>query len=124
MIDEQWIALGRIALRCKGWRWMEGMAWRVPPHIAPYCPHSEGRYPFPDGPVAPVPDFRDPATMGCLLALVREALGNPLLYVEADMDDAGGISWHVWDAQARCSLSGGPHGYEAVALVTTLEVAE
>ena len=33
-----------------------------------------------------LPDLTDPATLGCLLALVREAWGNPHIWVESCVD--------------------------------------
>jgi hypothetical protein len=69
MTEEQ-IELGRRAVACKGWRWMDGMltdeGWRVRPSDLPL------------GCVA-LPDLTDPATLGCLLALVREAHGQTTL---------------------------------------------
>lgn len=66
MTDDEAIALGKRVVACKGFRPMRGMLdmqgrtwdssllWRW---------HNE----------VDVPDFRDAATLGCLLALVREA---------------------------------------------------
>ena len=39
------------------------------------------------------PDLTDPATVGCLLALLREASGDPRLSVVADAE--GGDTWEV-----------------------------
>jgi len=61
MTDQDWQELGRRAVACRGWRWMPGML------TPPWAPRSLEP---PDG---YLPDFRDPATLGCLLALVREA---------------------------------------------------
>lgn len=81
-------ALGIRAVACKSWRWMPGMltlpwqdeygedshpAWRCGEHnMAPFaCDDMCGG----------IPDLSDPATLGCLLALVRTAWGCPDLYV-------------------------------------------
>jgi hypothetical protein len=72
MTEEQ-IALAKRAVACKGWRWMPGMLihaagteYRVPDRD--HDPGAEDwwrKYTH--------PDLTDPATLGCLLALVREA---------------------------------------------------
>jgi hypothetical protein len=65
-MNEEQIALARRAVACKGWRWMPGMAdcWG-------------GRVREGDGldRSSAFPDLTDPATLGCLLALVRQAHG-------------------------------------------------
>ena len=70
MTDEQATALGKRLVACKGFRPMRGMLdmqgrtwdqsllWRWSNDVD-------------------VPDLRDPATLGCLLALVREAWADP-----------------------------------------------
>lgn len=83
MTEEQ-IALARRAIACKGWRWMpgmrttEGMRTIHDPRLWPDrpCAIREGTWvdtavPRPLG--DHLPDLTDPATLGCLLALVREA---------------------------------------------------
>jgi hypothetical protein len=62
-----------------------------------------------------VPDLTDPATLGCLLALVREAWGDPSAHTEPTVSD-----W--W----RCAA--GPYLFpaepsEVAALVAALEAA-
>jgi len=57
--------LSRRAVACKGWRWMPGMR----------DARTGERYETGDGfwIVNKWPDLTDPATLGCLLALVRDA---------------------------------------------------
>jgi hypothetical protein len=87
MTEEQ-IALAKRAVACKGWRWMpgmrttEGMRTIHDPRLWPDrpCAIREGTWvdtavPRPLG--DHLPDLTDPATLGCLLALVREAWGDP-----------------------------------------------
>jgi len=86
--------LGRRAVACKHWRWMPGMLllWKLHERGGTYCGrvchlgssdsgtgkdvYCEGRGDRFDG-VLEVPncfpDLSDPATLGCLLALVRAA---------------------------------------------------
>lgn len=72
------VALAHRAVACKGWRWMPGMMRlrEAPPQMRDHL-RREGRVPdgpddwaYDDWPV--IPDFTDPATLGCLLVLVRE----------------------------------------------------
>lgn len=71
MTDDM-IELARDAVACKGWRWMPGMRYTIWPGMTLRVPDT---LPFaaPDG---ALPDLTDPATLGCLIALVREALGT------------------------------------------------
>lgn len=67
---ENFEELGRRAVACKMWRWMPGMVliegYRV---ISESDATNEWWH-------DQLPDFTDPATLGCLLALVREAWPN------------------------------------------------
>jgi hypothetical protein len=77
--------LAKRAINCKGWRWMPGMrystdSWRrdgfdrVPDDMegAAFADWLDrGR----------LPDLEDPATLGCLLALVREAWDRPTAFL-------------------------------------------
>ena len=64
MTDEM-IALARRAVACRGWRWLPGMKLTAGLRI------TESLIPFTFS--VDLPDLTDPATLGCLLALVREA---------------------------------------------------
>ena len=76
MTDEQ-IELARRAVACRGWRWMRGMSNNKGQTIdcvfedigTAYCGEI-------DADMNALPDLTDPATLGCLLALVREAMGD------------------------------------------------
>ncbi|MFM1749791.1 MAG: hypothetical protein RLZZ188_3457, partial [Verrucomicrobiota bacterium] len=97
---------------CKGWRWMPGMRVLGGDRI------TERTLAIDHG---CLPDLRDPATLGCLLALVREAWGDPSLSVLFDHD---GCKWCVgrWEDDGlalRCR----PADTEAEALVAALEAA-
>ena len=100
-MSDEMIALSRRAVACKGWRWMPGMrAVRVeePPFVSEGFDASKmlGRTcrvyevsesgsvrgssdTFRTTSTAYAPDLTDAATLGCLLALVREAWGDPTL---------------------------------------------
>lgn len=119
MTDEQ-IALARRAVACRGWRWMGGMlaggfrVCRVDPHGYRFgWSDSSYAYRIADD---VLPDLTDPATLGCLLALVREAWGDPKAYVRA------GRGWE-WVSDF-CVERRPPCGEtEAAALVAALEAA-
>ena len=114
MTDEQ-IALSRRAVACKGWRWMSGMRWRTEDdrgRLDDYQPEYMGR------PPDALPDLQDPATLGCLLALVRVAWGQ---------DDLGAFRvGGQWCAEVT-PQEGQHHAFygdtEAEALVAALEAA-
>jgi hypothetical protein len=84
MTDEQ-IALARRAVACRGWKWMGGMATDeghrvvlVDDGVLWMVYDGEGK--CKPGCVEDfVPDLADAATLGCLLALVREAHGQSTL---------------------------------------------
>ena len=134
-------SLSRRAVACRGWRRMDGMlafgegccrrcfddvalpmGWRGPLRIV----LVEGPWAYLDAEReyvvtrAALPDLSDPATLGCLLALVREAWSDPTLCVVLDTSDG---RWHVgcWDDGMAMRGSGG--ATEAEALVAALESA-
>jgi len=136
--------LNERAVMSKGWRWMPGMLTMDGVRI--YAVEGEFFDGFDDDseynehPVAALewPDLTDPATRGCLLALVREAWRCPTVYVRQSScrrASDGVLAWEVcdlWlDAEACKALgipregSVGSWGYstEAEALVGALEAA-
>lgn len=68
--------LARRFVECKNWRWMPGMKvvgqahWLGVADLLPVDGASGRGHPECYG---SLPDLRDPATLGCILALVREA---------------------------------------------------
>ena len=124
MIDHD---LTHRAVACPGWRWMDGMAFLsrywdgAPSNVLRHCrvaipratPSGAGvaLLPPPDA----LPDFSDPATLGCLLALVREARGDLAIHVR--MSEDGTVEVYSGE-RYLCHQHG-----EAEALVATLEAA-
>jgi hypothetical protein len=62
-----------------------------------------------------LPDLTDPATVGCLLALVREAWGDSAAHAVPDGD------WHIYGDMPETEYAIGDT--EAEALVAALEAA-
>jgi len=116
--------LARRAVACKGWRWVPGMLsakglrvirrdsdgyvvgyYQDLSYIAECVPGT-------------LPDLTDPATLGCLLGLIRKAWKDPQVHVVKLA--YGFMGWQAWNADrdiaAKC-------GSEVEALVAALEVA-
>ena len=132
-MTEAEIALAREVVGSKHWGWMKGVLGASGTRYdaqddrgRPYRIESRPvEYPG-DSPVCEVygprddlPDFTDPATQGCLLALVRKAWGKPDLFVMRD----GPKSYGVYEpgVEPVCIVSGCLT--EAAALVAALLAA-
>ena len=105
------IELAKRAVKAKGWRWLPGMlALDTGLRLDEMTDDWE----------AELPDLNDPATLGCLLALVREAWDMPRITTFC----ADG--W--WSVHSPILKIGFPFrdkkaSSEAAALVKTLEAA-
>jgi len=117
--------LAKRAVACKHWRWLAGMltqntlrVLRVDDerHVFAWVvQHNHGWFLSVDA----LPDLDDPATLGCLLALVREAWSDSSLCA----NDAGAYDlmfWHVYTDDKFVSVG---CQTEAEALVAALEAA-
>lgn len=131
--------LGRRAVACRGFRWMPGMLTQHGERVIGVA-HGAGCLLVVDvsggdrtatetkivrwddgGPR--VPDLSDPATSGCLLALVREAWGDRAVHAEACQFDACSGMWHVYRFVRGIEENIANGATEAEALVAALEAA-
>jgi hypothetical protein len=77
--------------------------------------------------IDPLPDLTDAATLGCLLALVREAWGCAVTtspdydYDDESLQGPNLVGWRAVETQRWMTVGGG--ATEAEALVTALEAA-
>jgi len=127
------IELSRRAVACKGWRWMPGMyanwiekdvGWRILSERSSWYDGEKCEDSIPGGPNS-LPDLTDPATLGCLLALVREAWGDPRLvaiYCEA-ANPGQSEGWAVQCGDNRLPVAGEDYPSEGEALIAALEAA-
>jgi len=113
--------LAKRAVACKHWRWMPGMLAIV--GVERQRVLSDKLPAYPDR----IPDLDDPATLGCLLVLVRQAWDDKGLHC-AGMYSGGEWLWHVHGgthhgSTFRRRVYAITHGTEAEALVAALEAA-
>lgn len=149
MTDDEAKAIGLRAVACKGWREMPGMLLRHRTDEAFRLrigdERADGSMLADVGPLsrtgwtvgddgkptgAPLtradlwPDFRDPATLGCLLALVREAWGDSDLHATGHFIHVWGMQWFIGDGFAyERGWRSVQSGSEIGALVAALEAA-
>ena len=126
--------LAKRAVACKGWRWVPGMATVQGERVVLMDDDGTLRLAAPwggtvgvtavrsffDSSGACLPDLTDPATLGCLLALVREAWGDERTAVKWWEPEGCAYYAHpldTWRPPATLFAS------EAEALVAALESA-
>lgn len=116
MTDEM-IALARRALACKGWRWMSGMFYARPNGSHGYARdrvYMLVTYRWNDQ----LPILDDHCTIGCLRALVREAMSADTLYTRPTK-----TGWTVMLGSGKGQGKVSDGATEAEALVVALEAA-
>lgn len=98
-------ALARRAVACPQWRWLPGMLSATPTGAVwrelgadRLRVQSEWEAGGPCGaPNGAVPDLTDPATLGCILALVREVHGPATVVRLVGVNGRGGQEWAISD---------------------------
>ena len=122
--------LAERVVACKHWRWMPGMLNTYGYRVLEVDEHGKptrwvlGWYVFnwsAKWPSSSTPDLTDPATLGCLLALVREVWEDPQVVVICLVIDGKGL-WcpKIQASQGRAGIN---YETEAEALVAALEAA-
>lgn len=122
-------ALTRRAVACRGWRWMQGMLiadngagvrflWEDDRYLHGMAAEASGLWMRMNKDRERLPDLTDPATLGCLLALVREAWSQPSATTLAHHG-----RWYVVHADVDASSRLAAWPTEAEALIAALEAA-
>lgn len=120
-MTDNMIELAKRAVACKGWHWRCGMlisdgAW--------FSRVGSGYNWKNDAEL--LPDLTDPATLGCLLAMVRVAYSDPWFYVRPSdtYRPDGALGWECFGyrlGRDGGSWRGSGYASEAEALVAALE---
>ncbi len=118
--SEAKVNLARRAVACKRWRWMPGMLTIDGDRMSDRDIDVDVRIGLYDG---ALPDLDDPATLGCLLALVREAWGDVRIVCEWHARERGSIVTGAVTSGTRGAMLPFTGGHEAEALVAALEAA-
>ena len=136
-MTEAQTALSRRVVACKGWRWLPGMrtpeVLQAPPWRLPLWDNAVVLTAHEGEPVrvctilgkvrdlhpGAVPDLTDAATLGCLLALVREAWGDPKINVVPFGASVWVVAYAGWLHKKAIACG----ATEAEALVAALEAA-
>ena len=128
-------ALARRAVACRVWRWLPGMraisGWRVLFALPGFsgCASDDPQteydlvptpWPLPHD---AIPDLTDPATLGCMLSLVREAWkDSAVVCLPIDWGPAGTM-WQCQRTAGGARLTMRHYATEAESLVAALEAA-
>jgi len=120
--------LAKRLVACKGFRWMPGMLATDKYRYLGNCVWCDvWEHALEYEPTIELPDLTDPATLGCLLPLVREALGNPYFFVEASAmypyEQPYTYKWNS-DFQFKADSDAWTASSEAEALVMVLETLD
>ena len=116
-----WLDLATRATACSNFRWLPGMLWHRPDGETGRHPHID-----PTLTLDAYPDLKDPATLGCLLHLLREAHNAPGAFVRHEDEDRGGryYSASPWTVDmGDGSIIVGIWPTEAQAIIQALEAA-
>ena len=110
--------LARRAVQCAAWRWLPGMrvlfGGFAGARMVDDYDHAPGE--------RDLPDLDDPATLGALLSLVREAHDDPMICAVAHRSEDGPVRW--WIDSDQCPVDDlYAYDSEAEALVAALEAA-
>jgi hypothetical protein len=126
MTQDQMFDLARRAVACKGWRWMDGMRALDGDGVCAFRLTENSGLPGHPEPVVDdswLPDLTDPATLGCLLALVREAWRDECACVLPIDYGPAGVMWVGRLTAGGRSLTERHWPAEAEAHVASLEAA-
>ncbi len=105
--------LAERAVACKHWRWMAGM-WTFNPNMPNLWYQRVGLERTPQHRFL-LPRLSDPATLGCVMALVREAYANAVVITQGNGWWSVETDHHFWDQDNTTSFR--------EALVSALEAA-
>ena len=110
-------ALARRAVACKGWGLIEAMLLRSGRNTLRVTEPSKFHN------AEWLPDFTDPATLGCLLALARKKHRSSALQVSPRVDVVGIVGWRCYRNYDLDDHASWDASTEAGALVAALEAA-